>query len=237
MGFFDLRRIPEPEMMDDAGSVEAYSSSAAQEWLGRIDDTFVEHALHLLGGLERGRALDVGMGPGQIIIKLAQRLTRWKFLGVDRAPNMVAEAVANLTSAGPDLAGRVEFLVADVSALPFPDASFDLVLCNSVLHHLAEPERLLAEIARLAKPRGAILLRDLRRPGRFAYPLHVRWHGRKYSGEMFRLFRDSVHAAYTPEELRRLLQASPLRGAARIFRHRSAHIGIERSARKKSAEG
>lgn len=237
MGFFDLRRIPESEMMDDAGSVEAYSSAAAQEWLGRIDDSFVEHAVRLLGGLERGRALDAGMGPGQILLKLAHRLTRWKFLGVDRAPNMVAEAVAHLTSAGTDLAGRVDFLVADVTALPFPDASFDLVLCNSVLHHMAEPERLLAEIARLAKPRGAILLRDLRRPGRFAYPLHVRWQGRKYSGGMRRLFRDSVRAAYTAEELRRLLEASPLRGAARIFRYHSAHLGLERPAKRKAAQG
>ena len=48
-------------------------------------------------------------------------------------------------------------------------------MCNSVLHHLAEPEKLLSEMSRLANTGGAILLRDLRRPGRFAYPLHIRW--------------------------------------------------------------
>jgi ubiquinone/menaquinone biosynthesis C-methylase UbiE len=214
--------------MDDSGEVEAYSWSAAQAYLDRIDDTFVEHALRLLKGCERGRALDIGTGPGQIVIKLARRLTRWKFTGVDRSPNMVAQARANLEAAGPALAGRVEFQVADGNRLPFPDASFDLVMCNSVLHHFAEPEKLLAEIARLAGRDGAILLRDLRRPGRFAYPLHVRWHGRHYSGVMQKLYRDSVRAAYTAQELQQLLDSAALSGA-RVFEHRSTHLGLERA--------
>ncbi|MGA2511514.1 MAG: class I SAM-dependent methyltransferase [Candidatus Acidiferrales bacterium] len=227
MGLFDLPRVPEPEVMDDSGEVAAYSSAAAQAHLDAIDNTLVDHAVRLVAGRERGRALDIGTGPGQIVIKLARRLTRWKFVGVDRSPNMIGQAVANLASAGGELAGRVEFQVADGNSLPFPDASFDLVLCNSVLHHLAEPGKLLAEMARLAKPGGAILLRDLRRPGRFAFPLHVRWHGRNYSGEMLRLFRESVRAAYTVPELQRLLDSSPLRGA-RVFEHGSTHIGLDR---------
>jgi hypothetical protein len=67
----------------------------------------------------------------------------------------------------------------------------------------------------------------LRRPGRLVHPLHVRRHGRHYSGKMRDLYRDSVRASYTMPELRRLLDASPLRGA-RIFEHGRTHIGIER---------
>ena len=226
MSIFELPRAPEPEVMDDSGEVEAYSSATAQAYLDRLDNTFVEHALNLLRGRERGRALDLGTGPGQIVIKLARRLTRWKFVGVDRSSNMIAEAVANLAVAGNELAGRVEFHVADASALPFPRAAFDLVLCNSVLHHMAEPAKLLAEIARVARPRGAILLRDLRRPSRLVHSLHVRWHGRHYSGKMRELYRDSVRASYTVPELQRLLDASPLRGA-RVFQHARTHIGLE----------
>lgn len=48
MGFFDLRRVPEPEVMDDADEVHAYSSAAAQNHLEKIDDTFVEHGLCLV---------------------------------------------------------------------------------------------------------------------------------------------------------------------------------------------
>lgn len=228
MGFLGLPRVPEPEVMDDSGEVEAYSSAAAQAYLDAVDDTFIEHALRLLKGCERGRALDIGTGPGQIVLKLARRLTRWKFVGVDRSPGMIAQAQANLASASGGLTGRVEFQVADGNRLGFPEKSFDFVMCNSVLHHLSEPRNLLAEIARLVKPTGAVLLRDLRRPGRLKFPFHVRWHGRNYSGEMLRLYRDSVRAAYTVPELQRLLDSSALRSNARVFQHGSTHIGIER---------
>jgi len=110
------------------------------------------------------------------------------------------------------------------------------VMCNSVLHHLAEPRNLLAEMARVAKPGAAILLRDLRRPSRLAFPLHVRWHGRHYSGAMYELYRDSVHAAYTVPELQSLLDSSPLQGA-RVFVHHATHIGIERPSSVKASVG
>jgi ubiquinone/menaquinone biosynthesis C-methylase UbiE len=228
MGALDLPRVPEPEVMDDSVEVEAYASAAAQSHLDKIDDTFVAHALRLASARQRGRALDIGTGPGQIVLKLAYRLSLWKFVGVDRSPAMIERARVGLDSAINDLAGRVEFKVADGNRLDFPDASFDFVMCNSVLHHLSEPQNMLREMARLVKPTGAILLRDLRRPSRFGFPFHVRWHGRKYSGAMYKLYCDSVRAAYTQDELQRLLNSSVLYGA-RIFVHESTHIGIERS--------
>jgi ubiquinone/menaquinone biosynthesis C-methylase UbiE len=227
MALFDMPRVPEPEVTDDSGEVEAYSSAAGEAHLNAVDDTLVEHTLGLLKGRERGRALDIGTGPGQIVVKLARRLKQWKFVGVDRSRGMIAQAQASLASAGSELVGRVEFQVADGNRLPFPDSSFDLVLCNSVLHHLAEPEKLLSEIARLVSSGGAILLRDLRRPGRFTYPLHVRWHGRHYSGVMYRLYCDSVRSAYTAPELKGLLDSAAL-PRTRVFEHHSTHIGFER---------
>jgi ubiquinone/menaquinone biosynthesis C-methylase UbiE len=228
MAFLDLPRVPEPEVMEDSGEVEAYASAAAQKHLDAIDNTLIEHAARLVRGCEHGRALDIGTGPGQIVIKLARQLPHWKLVGVDRSPAMIAQARANLAAAGDELAGRVEFELADGNHLPFPDKSFELVLCNSVLHHLAEPQNLLSEMARLVTANGAMLLRDLRRPNRLAYALHVRWHGRNYSGEMLRLYRDSVRAAYTAEELQQMLDVSAISGA-RVFEHRSTHIGIERA--------
>jgi ubiquinone/menaquinone biosynthesis C-methylase UbiE len=233
MSWLDLRRVPEPEVMDDSGEVEAYFSAAAEAYLSRIDGTFVEHALRLLAGRDgspspargSGRALDIGSGPGQIVLKLASRLPGWDFIGVDRSPNMIRQALA-----GRREGSHVEFLLADGCRLPFADASFDLVLCNSVLHHLEHPQALLSEMARIARPAAALLVRDLRRPPRFAYPLHVRWYGRRYSGLMYKLYCDSVHAAYTPGELAMLLGASPLRGA-RVFTQGRTHMGIERPAR------
>jgi ubiquinone/menaquinone biosynthesis C-methylase UbiE len=232
-----LPRVPEPEVMDDSGEVEAYSSAATQAYLNKIDDTFVEHAVSLLRARgsrgETGSALDIGCGPGQIVLKLAQRLPGWHLAGVDRSANMVRQALAARDEmarrADRDLAARVQFSVGDGSALPVADASLDLVLCNSVLHHLREPARLFAEIARVAAPGGAILVRDLQRPSRLNYPLHVRWYGRHYSGLMYKLYCDSVRAAYTPEELAGLLRGSPLRDA-RILTLGRTHLGFERPA-------
>jgi ubiquinone/menaquinone biosynthesis C-methylase UbiE len=235
----NLPRVPEPEIMDDSGEVAAYSSAAAQTFLNQIDETFVEHAVRLLRGrtlhAERRSALDIGCGPGQIVLKLARRLQGWRFAGVDRSPNMVRTALAARDAVaqrlGSDFTSRVQFLDGDGCSLPFADGSVDLVLCNSVLHHLHDPAKLLAEIARVATPKAAILLRDLQRPSRSAYPLHVRWYGRHYSGLMYKLYCDSVRASYTQEELKDLLRASPLRDArVLIFTVGRTHLGFERPA-------
>ena len=148
-------------------------------------------------------------------------------MGVDRAPNMIAQARANLASVK-EAAGRVEFHEDNGNQLAFADETFDFVMCNSVLHHFAAPRNLFAEMARIAKPGAAILVRDLRRPGALAYPFHVRWHGRRYSGTMYQLYKQSVRAAYTVPELQAMLAASPLENA-HVF-HASFHAPGHRAA-------
>ncbi len=236
MKCFNLARVPEPEVMDDSSEVQAYSSAATGAYLSRIDDTFVKHALRLIGCVA-GCALDIGCGPGQILMKLSGRLPQWKLLGLDRSPTMIGRAresgdsrMPSGASRGmPSAALRVHFLVGDASSLPFRDSSFELVLCNSVLHHIGDPSRLFAEIRRVAKPGAAILLRDLRRPSRIRFPFHVRWYGRHYQGLMYKLYRDSVRAAYTREELSAMLHIAGISGA-RLFTHGATHLGIERHA-------
>jgi ubiquinone/menaquinone biosynthesis C-methylase UbiE len=243
MGWLDLPRVPEPEVMDECGEVEAYSSAAAKSYLSKIDDTFVAHSRRLVTSLMTagvaGTVLDIGTGPGQIALKLATCLPGWLVVGVDRSSNMIRQALAARQAAQaarstPQHSGlraaEVEFLVADANRLPFLDGSFDLVICNSVLHHLENPARLLAEIARVGGPGAAILLRDLRRPSRIAFPFHARWFGRHYSGTMYRLYCDSLRAAYTFDELSAMLQKSPLY-EAQVFRRGRTHLGVERAAR------
>jgi len=236
VSWFELRRVPEPEVMDDLSEVRVYSSAAAETYLSKIDDSFVEHALHLVGAAA-GRALDIGCGPGQILVKLAARLADWKLIGIDRSLTMIGRARETLDSLGASrasremssAAGRLNYLAGNAASLPFRNSSFDLVLCNSVLHHIADPSRLFSEIRRVAKPGAAMLLRDLRRPSRIGFPLHVRWNGRHYDGLMYKLYCDSVRAAYTPNELSAMLRMAQIPGA-RLFAHGSTHLGIERRA-------
>ena len=230
MGLFSMARRPEMEVMDDADEVEAYASAAAQSYLQAIDRSFVEHLERLLPDGAAGRALDLGCGPGQITIMMAQRWPGLRFTGLDAAPTMLQQARTDAAKAGV----QVEFDVFRIGpqgdgALPYEDAGFDLVTCNSTLHHLAEPRQALDELARVARPGAAVLLRDLARPAAPLYPLHVRLYGRHYSGEMRRLYEASVRAAYTAEELEVMLAASKLGdGRARVFRRGRTHLGIER---------
>ncbi len=221
--------------MGDAEEVEAYASAAAQAYLDAVDNTLVEQVLSF-GPLE-GWLLDVGTGPGGIPLKIARRAPKLRVVGVDRSLRMVDQA--NRAARAEKLQGRASFLLADGGSLGFRDGFFDVVISNSLLHHLPEPVAAFNEMARVAKPDGLVLLRDLRRPSRPALTWHIRWHGRHYTGTMRKLYEDSVRAAYTAEELEALLAASALAGA-RTFHHHRTHLGFYRArpqARRSREDG
>lgn len=220
MSWFQLPRQPEPEVMNDACEVEAYASAAAQAYLEAIDNTLVEQVLAL--EIQAGIALDVGTGPGSIPLKLARRRPDLHWVGIDKSQAMLRAACRTARKQG--LSDQVSFCLADASRLCFPDAAFELVLSNSLLHHLANPVAALNEMARVTKAGGVVLIRDLRRPSRLAFKAHIAWHGRHYSGKMKELYDNSVRAAYTPAELRLLIEKSALAGG-RIFLHHRTHLG------------
>lgn len=211
--------------MESGEEAEAYSSAAAQTHLDRLDNTFVDHVLSL--GVRSGQALDVGTGPGQIPIKLALKLPQLHIVGIDLSEAMLAKARNGAATAGLD--SQVRFETGDARRLPFPDQQFDLVMCNSLLHHASDPLATLNELARVMHRQGALLLRDLKRPSAVVFPFHVAWYGRHYRGVMKRLFTDSVTAAYTRAELKDLLVRSGI-ARGRVFNRGQSHIGIERPA-------
>jgi SAM-dependent methyltransferase len=220
MSLWKLERVPEPEEMDDAEEVASYSSAAAERHLDAIDDTLVEHLSRLLGGASPGGVgsgwgLDVGTGPAQIPVKILARFPSLRIVALDRSPNMLACARQNAERAG--VLHRLALLRSDGHRLPFADALFSFVLCNSVLHHARDPAGLLRELFRVTAPGAAVLIRDLRRPAR---PL-LRWHQ----------FDASVRAAYTVEELRELLREAGVANAP-VFRLGGAHLGVERPAHR-----
>lgn len=227
MNWLALPRIPEPEVMGGTDDVEAYASAATQAYLDAVDDTLVEQVLCF--GPLKGWLLDLGTGPGCIPLKIARRSPELRVVGVDRSLPMVQEA--RRAAAREKLDGRAFFMLTDAARLSFRSAFFDAVISNSLLHHLPDPVAVFNEMARVAKPEGLVLLRDLRRPSRLAFPLYVRWHGRHYSGTMRKLYGDSVRAAYTARELGELLQGSALAGV-HTFRHRRTHLGFYRAGQE-----
>jgi SAM-dependent methyltransferase len=97
-------------------------------------------------------ALDVGCGQGHWTRLVARMLSAdARIVGVDREPAWV-ERAATLADA------RTRFTCGEAEALPFPDASFDLVTCQTLLIHVRDPGAVIAEMRRVLRPGGRVLL-------------------------------------------------------------------------------
>lgn len=107
-----------------------------------------------------GTALDAGTGPGRLLVELARRRPDVRLTGIDLSTDMVAIAERNVRRAGH--AAQVEVRAADVAALPFPDAAFDLVVSTLSMHHWGAVAPAMTELARVLRPGGVLWIYDLR---------------------------------------------------------------------------
>jgi SAM-dependent methyltransferase len=102
------------------------------------------------------RVLDVATGPGFLALLFAERVS--KVVGVDLTPAMLEKAKATGRSKG---LTNVEFRLGDAENLTFDDNSFDVTSCGSAFHHFPKPEKVLAEMARVACPGGKVAIIDI----------------------------------------------------------------------------
>lgn len=98
--------------------------------------------------------LDVACGPGLVVRAFAEVASHVS--GIDLTPAMIDRAREHTH----DLA-NVTLRVGDVSTLPFPDASFSLVVTRFSFHHFLEPADVLAEMRRVCRPGGRVMVCDL----------------------------------------------------------------------------
>jgi ubiquinone/menaquinone biosynthesis C-methylase UbiE len=130
-----------------------FSETAAA--MGKLQDARVaetrERLERLLTLTGTERALDVGTGAGELAIAIAPLVGA--VVGIDIVPAILEEA----RKRAPE---NVELLEGDATALPFGAAEFDLVLSARTLHHVPRPELVLAEMTRVLRPGGTMLVVD-----------------------------------------------------------------------------
>jgi ubiquinone/menaquinone biosynthesis C-methylase UbiE len=195
-----IPRILEPEVMDsdlDAREYDAMDHAA-------VNAQFVTDFFQALADLPFLHVLDLGTGTAQIPIELGRRAAKVHVTAVDAAESMLGLAAENIAAA--DLDDRIEPVLADAKALPFKPGRFPVVISNSILHHIAEPQQVIAEALRVAEPGGLQFHRDLCRPDDEA---HVQRIVATYAGAATpyqqKLFADSLRAALTLDEMRELV--------------------------------
>jgi len=142
-----------------------YDLSANIVTLGRarqLRDLTVRNAL-----LQPGEnVLDVGCGTGGVTIPAKLQVGKnGRAAGIDPSPEMIAVARRKAGRAGLE----IDFRVGVIESLPFPDGTFDAVTSSLMMHHLPEHLQVkgLAEIKRVLKPGGRLLIADMIRPGTF----------------------------------------------------------------------
>jgi ubiquinone/menaquinone biosynthesis C-methylase UbiE len=118
-----------------------------------------EAAAFLLAELRPGmRLLDVGCGPGSITRGLAERVAPGEVIGLDLSRETLAAAREEAAARGLQ---NLRYEEGSVYALPFADASFDIVYAHQVLQHLREPAAALREMLRVLRPGGLVAVREV----------------------------------------------------------------------------
>ena len=216
-----MKRIVEPEVMDTVEAAEAYDVMEH----GEVDEAFVERVIAL--GANSGHFLDVGTGPAQIPILLAQRCPDIHITAIDLSEEMLKIAKHHVAEA--NLTKQITLEHIDAKVLPYPDNYFDGLISNSIVHHIHDTISALKEMGRVVKQNGIVLIRDLIRP---ETPADAQTFVDLYAAEdtpyQQKLYYDSFLASFTLAEVNEMLTHMCMPDAA-VVQSTDRHWSIERS--------
>lgn len=201
-----MQRIPEPELMDEAEQALAYAQADFEEpnqrFVGYFESTFPE--------FRTGSVLDLGCGPGDIVLRLATRRPDLVVHGLDGSAAMLQFASERLREM-PALGGRVQFVEGVLPGATLPLPAYDAVISNSLLHHLHDPGVFWSAVREAGAPGAAVLVMDLFRPqSEAAARSLVDQYAASEPEVLRRDFLASLCAAFEPGEIRQQLREAGL---------------------------
>jgi ubiquinone/menaquinone biosynthesis C-methylase UbiE len=214
------RKAPGDDTPED---IVAFIESRAAAYATRLEDEFVERALAL--GVESGTILDVGARVGLILLRALHRNENFVGIGLDTSGHLIERA--RETAIAWDLSERAVFQVGDARRMRFKAGYFDLVVSDRALHRFDDAVSVLSEVARVMKPRGALLIRDYRRPSRLAMASTIRGVVGRWNAGMAPQLNAAFRAAYTATELREVIHRAGIPGAT-VSEENSESLFIER---------
>jgi SAM-dependent methyltransferase len=210
-----MKRVIEPELMDDPEQAAAYAGGDLDGayWL------FVQCFQKYFPGLRpEGAILDLGCGPAAIPLRLARLFPHCEVHGVDGAPTMLAFGRQAVQREG--LEHQVHLIHGRLPhRLPVPRSRYEVIVSNSFLHHLADPRILWDAIHDYSLPHAAVLIIDLLRPASGQKARRVVDRYMPDAPPVLR--RDMMHslrAAFTLDEVACQLQEAGLVGSLCLTR-------------------
>ncbi|MEX2683090.1 MAG: class I SAM-dependent methyltransferase [Candidatus Sigynarchaeota archaeon] len=213
----DIPRQPEPdEGFDDRATGAGYAEIQDRLEFRSIRRTVVDHVVNIIkkSALAKPlRIIDLGCGTGHLLKDLHDEIGSlgWdvSLHGIDIGAASIRECKEYLSRAG--LRG-IDIKEGDGAQMPVPDSTMDIVIASLSMHHWSKPETVLAEIHRVLRPGGRMVIFDLRRDARkFFHHAFNHWftprmpEPLKSAGDPYR----SMLASYTPPEIDAMLKRTP----------------------------
>jgi ubiquinone/menaquinone biosynthesis C-methylase UbiE len=181
-----------------------------------------KQAVQLTAGLADGsRILEVAPGPGFFAVELA-RLGRFHVTGLDISHTFVGLARDNAREAGVS----VDFQLGDAAHMPFPNGSFDLVVCQAAFKNFSQPQNAIDEMYRALRPGGTAIIQDMRRDASDAAirgEVDTMQLGGFAAFMTRRILRGLRRRAYTQEQFAQMAATSPFRAAQTL----TSGVGLE----------
>lgn len=217
-----LERILEPEVMDSDQEAKEYNNMDHSN----VNQLFVSDLLAFLQQNDRFARvlnpsdeedasgdwpevldiLDVGTGTALIPVELCEsKGDNVRVMAIDMAVSMLELARYNIEANS--FNDIIQLAQIDAKAMIFESNMFDVVMSNSIIHHIPDPFGCVEEMVRVARPGAGIFVRDLVRPDDLAtLDALVETYAGNESEYSRKLFRDSLHAALSLEEVQEMVE-------------------------------
>jgi len=149
----DVRKYKDQSLLTFEQRASTYDSSS----LGKQASSVHPRVLEQLEQLEFDTILDVGCGTGTLLSLITSKNSNAMISGVDLSTEMIKVAKGKLSE-------KADLRVGDSEELPWTESSFDVVLSTQSFHHYPNPDKVLAEMKRVLKPNGHLIIADLWSP-------------------------------------------------------------------------